>query len=98
MDKPIRKSNVNDALQYARIIADEIENDTDEFLTNILEIRRTTTVDFETISVQLYRTIGGPTCYLDTATSTIECYWGTDNASVCVSRDISQSIEDAFTW
>lgn len=48
------------------------------------------------IGVNLYVTLGGPTCWIDTRRGEVVCRWGTEEGRAWVPSEICEEINDSY--
>ena len=67
-----------------------------DYFDDALDIEYTLNSNFDLVGVNIYVTLGGPTCWIDTARSCVVCHWGLDEATVYFDSNISSEINDYF--
>ena len=99
----------NEAMRYAESIRDDItrlynespdmrdeEQDLTAYIFEALDVEYLLNSNRELIGVNLFVTLGGPTCWVDTRHGAIECRWGTESGSAWLASEICDFINDHF--
>ena len=97
----------NECWEYAKHVAEEIEayynrtaNEEGEevslydYFADSLDYEVILTSQKTVKSVQLYVTLGGPTCWIDTEDHAVVCHWGTETAKYAIDWDLCDELED----
>lgn len=98
----------NEATRYAESIRDDINRlyngepvdgceDLTDYIFEALDVEYILNSSRELIGVNLFVTLGGPTCWVDTRHGAIECRWGTESGSAWLASEICDSINDHFS-
>lgn len=87
----------NQAQEYIEVISEELASDLDTFAQSVLEVK---VIKNEHIvsGVKLTRTVGGPTCWVDTDDQMLYCYWGGDFGYASVSSDVCDELNELFGY
>ena len=101
------KEMYNECREYAKHVAEEIEayyhgtvNEDGEdvslydYVANALDFEVILTSQKTIKAVQLYVTLGGPTCWIDTEEHAVICHWGTDRAAHPIDWDLCDELEE----
>ena len=98
----------NEAMRYAESIRYDINRlyngepvdgceDLTDYIFEALDVEYLLNSNRELIGVNLFVTLGGPTCWVDTRHGTVECRWGTESGSAWLASEICDFINDHFS-
>lgn len=63
-----------------------------DYLCDALDVEYTFSSQRQLIGVNVYVTLGGPTCWIDTRHGEVVCCWGTDKESAWLASEICDEI------
>lgn len=98
---------MNECTEYAKNIADDLERLYDgetvdeceslyDYIADTLDVEYTLDSGKNLIGVNLYVTLGGPTCWIDTRRQEVVCHWGTESGRWSISGRVCDEINEYF--
>jgi hypothetical protein len=65
----------------------------DYLVENTLDVRYVIESNFEYRSCEIFVTLGGPTVWIDTETSTLQLRWGSEKEELYIGKEITEEID-----
>jgi len=66
------------------------------YFDDVLDLEYIVNRQKEFVSVKVFVTLGGPTCWIDTHEKKVKLTWGNEKASWCIPSDVCDYIDEIF--